>query len=106
MPPPKRIPQKTQPQEPTTKKKKRVDFSYFSTIWEGNDGRVSGKRLSGIALTAFGVYIINYGVKHCLDRLDSIMALAATIFATALAFWGITAVASYFQDKSGNPPLD
>lgn len=98
------------PYPPTVQGRISRFWHYFSAIWEGNDGKVSGKRLLGIILVGFAIHITNYGLKHAIDRLDSIIGLVGTILGAALCFWGITAMANAAQDRNRKdcdlPPFD
>lgn len=74
---------------------------YLRPIWEGSDNKPSGKRILGIFLIISGVRIAYYGVTNCLDKIDSIIGLVATLLGGGLAFWGITA---YFEKGASQPP--
>jgi len=64
-------------------------FSYVENIWLGDDGKPSGKRISGFFLTYKAVSVANTAISKNSD-LSQAAILCGTLLAGALAFWGIT----------------
>lgn len=72
---------------------------------EGDDNKLSGKRMLGSAAVIAGIKIAWYAVKHCIDQLPNITMLITALFGCGLAFWGIAAWQTK-SNKSMNNTID
>lgn len=80
---------------------KRI-IKYFIHPLEGEDGKLSGKRLLGSILIIFGVRMAWYGVLYCVNNLPDVTMMVGTLLGAGLAFWGITEWGRQ-QDIKNNP---
>lgn len=78
---------------------------YLLHMFEGTDGKLSGKRFLGTFLIISGSRLAWYGVIHCLDHLADVTMLVSSLLAGGLAFWGITAWAN-MKDSQMNRTID
>lgn len=76
-------------------------FNYIENLWIGDDGKPSGKRVSGLFLTYEGVKIANQVINKGSDLANGAI-LSGALFSTALVFWGIAAY-SQVQYSKQNP---
>lgn len=65
-------------------------LNYIIHPLEGNDGKLSGKRLLGTLLVLYGIKMAWHGVAYCMEHLPDITMLVGTLLGAGLAFWGIT----------------
>ncbi len=64
--------------------------NYILHMLEGNDNKLSGKRVLGTALIVMGMIIGIHSVWICSDNTGNDTMMVGAFFGAGLAFWGIT----------------
>jgi len=80
-------------------KKLKKAYRDLRHIFEGKDGKLSGKRILGTLLILCGIHIGWHGVVNCTDSLADIVMMVGTFFGAGLAMWGITSWDNRMQEK-------